>query len=72
MHRRGIENHTVVVQKGKSMCVNVKAVVTVKGGLNKGHGITAAKQLLQDGPAPFLFPGRGLIVLPAKLFCLVL
>lgn len=43
MHQGSVQNYTVVVDDRQTVCVNIKAVVTVKTRLNPGHGAASAE-----------------------------
>ena len=43
MHRGSVQNYTVVVDDRQTVCVDIKAIVTVKTRLNPGQGAASAE-----------------------------
>ena len=66
MNRRGIQDHTVIVDDCKAVGMDIESVVTVKRGFNKGQRMASTQQLVQDLLPPPGLIGRRLVVLPAQ------
>ena len=68
----GVQNGAVVVDDGEPMGMDVEPVIAVKGRLDKGQRMAAAKQLLENLGALFFFGRRRMVVLPSQLLCILL
>ena len=67
MNRRGIQNHAVVVDDRKAVCMDVEAIITVKIRFDKGQGMAGSQQFLQNGLPLFRLIRGSVVVFPTKL-----
>ena len=66
MDGRGVQDHTVVIDDGQAVGVDVEAEVTAEGGFNESQGVAGAEELPEDLLTSVSGVGWGLVVFPAQ------